>query len=140
MMPRPFARFLGAALAVLLALPLAFAGDPPAEAPKPTIVHKVKFVRGGDAGLHCACVTTRSGCDSKLRQPFAPDTVHEWWQKVQVEAGETVDVATSCWRKRDVPAHGDALCCSPTLNQNGVPVPAHLRNLYGATESREPAP
>jgi hypothetical protein len=129
------ARRVGCALLISLA-PLAAAGDaPPA---KPGIVHKVKFARAGDAKLHCACVTTRSGCDTKLSQPLAAESVHQWWQTLQVEAGESIDVAAACWRKRDVPGHGDALCCSPVLNQNGDPMPAELRKLYGASTTEEP--
>jgi hypothetical protein len=136
MRPLLYLRLLGSAL-LMVSLPYPLASDTPAEVPK--ILHKVKFARGGDAGVHCACVTTRSGCDTKLRQPFASDTVHQWWQTVQVETGESVDVAATCWRKRDVPAHGDALCCSPVLTQDGDPEPRSLRNLYGATATREPS-
>ena len=126
-----------AGCALLLAIvPLASAGDAPAA--KPGIVHKVKFARAGEARLHCACVTTRSGCDTKLSQPLAVESVHQWRQTLQVEAGENVDVSAACWRKRDVPGHGDALCCSPVLNQNGDPVPAELRKLYGASTTEEP--
>jgi hypothetical protein len=136
MRPAASARLLVGAL-LMLGLPHPLASDNKTEAAK--IIHKVTFVRGGDAGLHCACVTTRSGCDTKLQLPFTPDTVHQWWQTVQVEPATSLDVASACWRKRDVPAHGDALCCSPALNQEGNPVPRDLRNLYGATATREPA-
>lgn len=136
MMSPPSARLLVAVI-LFLGLPLSLASDTPAETPK--MIHKATFTRGGDAGLHCACLTTRSGCDRKLQQPFAPDTVHQWWQVAQVEAGTSLDVATACWRKRDVPSQGDALCCSPSLDQNGNPVPRELRNLYGATATREPS-
>jgi hypothetical protein len=130
-------RVLASAL-MLASVSYPLASDTPAATP--TIIHKTKFVRSGDAGIHCACVTTRGGCDTKLRMPFTPDTVHQWWQTVQVEAGTNLDVASSCWRKRDVPAHGDALCCSPVLTQDGDPEPRSLRSLYGATATREPAP
>ncbi len=132
-----FTRLLAGALLVL-SLPHPLASDTPAEAAK--IVHKVTFVRTGDASLHCACITTRGGCDTKLQHPLAAGNVHQWWQIVQVETGKPVDVASACWRKRDVPAHGDALCCSPTLNQDGDPIPRELRRLYGATSTREPSP
>ena len=135
MLQAPSGRLASALLIAIL--PLAAAGDTPAA--KPGIVHKVKFTRAGDAKLHCACVTTRSGCDTKLSQPLAAESVHQWRQTLQVEAGESVDVAAACWRKRDVPGHGDALCCSPVLNQNGDPVPAELRKLYGASTTEEPA-
>lgn len=127
---------LGSALLILI-LPLAVAGDTPGA--KNGVVHKVKFARAGDARLHCACITTRSGCDTRLQPPLAAETVHQWWQTLQVEAGESVDVAAACWRKRDVPAHGDALCCSPVLNQNGDPLPSELRKLYGASTTEEPS-
>ena len=143
MRPLPLLRILTSAL-LLASLPYPLASDTPAPTPAPTptptIIHKTKFVRGGDASVHCACITTRGGCETKLRMPFAADTVHQWWQTVQVEAGTTLDVASSCWRKRDVPAHGDALCCSPVLTQDGDPEPRSLRSLYGATATREPAP
>lgn len=143
MMPSP-GRLLFAVMVLLGTLPVSRASAKPAEKPaeksdKPALVYKVTFTREGDAKVHCACVTTRGGCDVKLKLPLAEDGVHQWWQTVQADAGKPVDISAACWRKRDVPGHGDALCCSPDLNPDGLPVPAHLKSLYAATATREPA-
>jgi hypothetical protein len=126
---------LGAVIVVFGALAPAPAGEAPAAAPR--IIHTFKFIGGGDARVHCACVTIRGGCDVKLHLPFAEGTVHQWWQIVQIEAGKPVDVASACWRKRDVPGYGDAYCCSPGIRPDGEPIPRELRNLFGATATRE---
>jgi hypothetical protein len=136
---RPFGsrppRLLGAALVVVsLGLGLPLRGDPPPAAPR--VIHSYKFA-SSDARVRCACLTVRGGCDGKLQLPFAPDTVHQWWQAVQTEKGKAFDIATACWRKRDVPGYGDALCCSPGIKPGGEPIPGELRHLYGATETRE---
>ncbi|HEX6737493.1 MAG TPA: hypothetical protein VF310_04370 [Vicinamibacteria bacterium] len=114
--------------------PVRGADTPPAAA---RIIHSYKFA-SDDARIHCACLTIRSSCDGKLQPPpFAPDTVHQWWQAVQTTKGKEFDVAAACWRKRDAPGYGDALCCSPGIKPGGEPIPRELRNLYGATAIRE---
>ena len=72
--------------------------------------------KDAELSITCICVLETALCENKLADAVTGAQRVTWVQSVFVKADVPTNLDAACFRKRDVPKKGGALCC--TINND----------------------